>query len=161
MYALAAMLTSLFLLFAFIPPSQMADHIVVSKSHHTMTLLAHGQVIKTYRIAIGPAEGRKERQGDHKTPEGHYVIDAHNPHSTYHLSLHVSYPNGADRARAGAAHVPPGGDIMIHGLPAGTRALGPLQFMADWTDGCIAVSDAEIEEIYRLVPNGTPVDIGP
>jgi murein L,D-transpeptidase YafK len=146
---------------AVLPPAEQVDHIVVSKSHHTLALLAKGQTLHTYAVALGRAAGVKQQQGDHRTPEGHYVIDARNPHSGFHLALHVSYPNSADRAHALTLHQPPGGDVEIHGLAFGFGFLGRLQHIADWTDGCIAVTNSEIEEIYRLVPNGTPVDIAP
>ena len=126
----------------FLSPPVLADHLVVSKAKHTLTLYSHGAVLKTYNVALGRKPGAKEFQGDERTPEGHYVIDGHNPHSSFHVALHVSYPNAADRARAAAAHRPAGGDIMIHGLPPGAAAAGPLQHWADWTSGCVALSNA-------------------
>ncbi len=138
-----------------------ADRIVVTKSTHTLVLYSHGAVLRTYQVALGRASGPKQQQGDNRTPEGHYRIDAHNPHSSAHLSLHISYPNADDRARAMAAHRQPGGDIMIHGLPNGFGYLGGLHRATDWTFGCIAVTDEEMDEIYRLVPNNTPIDIEP
>jgi len=142
-------------------PEQLADQIVVVKSTHTMTLFAKGVPIHIYQVALGRAPGRKLQQGDHRTPEGHYFIDSRNPHSGFHLALHVSYPNADDRARSAAAHAPTGGDVMIHGLPPQFAFLGYLHRETDWTDGCIAVTDAEIEEIYRIVPNNTPIEIRP
>jgi murein L,D-transpeptidase YafK len=142
-------------------PTQLADHVVVSKSHHTLTLFAHGVALHTYTVALGRANGAKQQQSDHKTPEGHYVIDGRNPHSRFHVALHVSYPNASDRARAAKSHVSPGGDIEIHGVLPSINLLGQLQHAIDWTDGCIAVTNAEIDEIYRVVPNNTPVDIEP
>lgn len=153
------MLAALLLMFA--PGAEVVDHLVVLKAKHTLTLYSHGAVVKTYEVALGSRAGAKEVRGDHKTPEGHYVIDGHNPGSAYHLSLHISYPNAADRARAARMHRPAGGDVMIHGLPPGTAALGPFQHMDDWTWGCVALSNAEIEEVYKLVANGTPIDILP
>ncbi len=145
------------------PPAQktaeVADRILVRKSEHTLTLFSHNQVLHTYKVALGRAGGDKEFQGDHKTPVGLYSIDGKNPRSQYHLALHLSYPNAADRARAAAAHRPPGGDVEIHGLPPSAAYLGGLHRAVDWTDGCIAVTDAEVEEIYKLVPMGTPVEI--
>jgi len=139
-----------------------ADSIVVSKTQRKMELYSDGKVIKTYRIALGPnSVGPKTRQGDHRTPEGTYRIDAKNAHSRYHLALHVSYPDAKDRERARKLGVSPGGDIMIHGLPDQYAFLGPLHTKYDWTDGCIAVSNAEIEEIWKLVPVGTEVQINP
>lgn len=143
------------------PLTQQADRIVVSKSGHTLTLYAHKVAIHTYKVSLGRSAGAKRQQGDHRTPEGRYVIDGRNPHSAFHLALHISYPNADDRARAAAAHTAPGGDIMIHGLRNGLGIVGPLQRSFDWTDGCIAVTDAEIDEIYRAVPNNIPIDIQP
>ncbi len=143
-------------------PAEQADHIVVTKSTHTMVLYSHGAILRTYKVALGRGgSGPKEQQGDNRTPEGHYRIDAHNPHSSAHLSLHISYPSAEDRARALAAHRQPGGDIMIHGLPNGYGYIGALHRQSDWTYGCIAVTDEEMDEIYRLVPNQTAIDIEP
>ncbi len=94
-------------------------------------------------------------------PEGHYVIDARNAQSHYHKALHVSYPNPEDRRRAAKQGVAPGGDIMIHGLPNGLGAIGSAHLLHDWTAGCVAVTDAQIDEIWTLVPTGTPVEIRP
>jgi murein L,D-transpeptidase YafK len=141
---------------------QKADRIVVVKSNHTMTLLEKGRVLKVYKVALGRgAAGRKEREGDNKTPEGQYVIDQKNSRSRFHLALHISYPNVIDRKRAADARADPGGAIMIHGLENGLGWLGPVQHDVDWTEGCIAVSNAEIDEIWRLVPVGTPIEIKP
>lgn len=127
-----------------------------------MVLMQAGQVIKTYKIALGSAPvGPKMRQGDHRTPEGIYVIDSRNANSKFHRALHVSYPNAADRERARKLGVPPGGNIFIHGLPNGYGFIGAAHRARDWTDGCIAVTDQEIEEIWKLVGNGTPVEIRP
>ena len=160
---LAALLA--FTWYATRPPAsaatQLVDHIVVVKSTHTMTLFAKGVPIHIYQVALGRSSGRKLQQGDHRTPEGHYVIDSHNPHSAFHLSLHLSYPNGDDRARSAAAHAPTGGDVMIHGLAPQYAFLGYLHRETDWTDGCIAVTNTEMDEIYRIVPNNTPIEIRP
>ena len=127
-----------------------------------MELMHANQVIKTYKIALGGNPvGPKQREGDHRTPEGSYVIDRRNEHSKFHRSLHVSYPNAADREHARKLGVSPGGDIFIHGLPNGYGWIGAAHRAHDWTDGCIAVSDKEIEEIWDLVDNGTPVEIKP
>ncbi len=141
---------------------QKADRIVVVKSSHTMTLMANGRVLKVYKVALGRgSSGPKEREGDNKTPEGEYVIDQKNAKSRFHLALHVSYPNAVDKKRARRAGADPGGAIMIHGLPNGLGWLGPFQHNVDWTEGCIAVSNSEIEEIWRLVPVSTPIEIKP
>ena len=140
---------------ALAPAAQQADAIRVSKSERRMQLLRDGKVLRTYRIALGDAPvGHKRQQGDERTPEGDYTISFRNAKSRFHLSLRVSYPNAADRAQAAARGVDPGGDIMIHGNT-------PPGYTSDWTDGCIAVTDAEIEEIWRLVPVGTPIRIDP
>jgi len=140
----------------------MADRIVVHKKDRIMELMHNGQVLETYKIALGGQPlGGKTRQGDHRTPEGVYVIDRRNRHSQFHRSLHISYPNAADRQRAHLLGVAPGGDVFIHGLPNGYGWIGSAHRDRDWTDGCIAVTDQEIEEIWRLVPDGTPVEIRP
>lgn len=119
-------------------------------------------VVKSYRIALGGVpKGHKECQGDNRTPEGHYIIDSRNKSSKYHRSLHVSYPNPADIRAAKKRGCNPGGDIMIHGLPNGYGWTGASHTAIDWTLGCIAVTNKEIEEIWRLVPNGTPIEIKP
>ncbi len=139
-----------------------ADSILILKHDHLLELLADGKVIRTYKVALGSGGlARKERQGDGRTPEGRYVIDSRNVHSSYHKALHVSYPNAEDRKRAAALGVSPGGDIMIHGLPNGRGWIGPAHQTIDWTLGCIAVTDQEIDEIWNLVPLGTPVEIRP
>lgn len=137
------------------PAEQRIDAIHVDKSERRMELLRDGEVVRAYRVALGDApEGHKREQGDEKTPEGDYRIDFRNGQSRFHLSLRVSYPNVEDSAQAQARGVSPGGDIFIHG---GT----PPDNGRDWTDGCIAVTNAEIEEIWRLVPEGTPIRIDP
>ncbi len=139
-----------------------ADRIIVHKKSRTMELTHSGQVLKTYRIALGGAPvGPKTRQGDHRTPEGVYVIDRRNSQSQFHRSLHISYPNSEDKERARKLRVSPGGDIFIHGLPNGYGWVGAAHRAKDWTDGCVAVTDDEIEEIWLLVDNGTPVEILP
>ena len=139
-----------------------ADRIVVHKAQRTMELYSRGRIIKTYKIALGSnSTGPKTRRGDHRTPEGTYRVDAKNAHSRFHLALHVSYPDAQDRERAQKLGVDPGGDIMIHGLPDRYAYLGSLQSKYDWTDGCVAVSNAEIEEIWKLVPVGTVIEIKP
>ena len=127
-----------------------------------MTLLRDGKLLKTYKVALSTVpSGPKEREGDHKVPEGLYIIDAKNVHSKFHLALHVSYPNAADRERAGKLGVRPGGNIEIHGLGPNFGWVGSLHRQVDWTDGCIAVTNSEIEEIWPSVQVGTPVEILP
>jgi murein L,D-transpeptidase YafK len=139
-----------------------ADHVVVEKAARKLTLYRDGVALKSYRVALGfSPKGPKERQGDGRTPEGRYVIDRRNAQSQFHLSLHISYPDARDRARAAEAGVDPGGDIFIHGLPSGLGYLGAAFNLRDWTLGCIAVTNPEIEEIWAAVPNGTPIEIKP
>lgn len=139
-----------------------ADKIIILKSARTMTLLSGGKALKTYKVALGSVPvGPKQVEGDHKTPEGDYLIDAKNAHSQFHLSLHISYPSAADQQRARSMGSRPGGAIMIHGLARPFAYLGPLHRQTDWTDGCVAVTNAEIEEIWKLVPVGTRVEIRP
>jgi murein L,D-transpeptidase YafK len=139
-----------------------ADEIVIVKSQRTLTLLRRGKALKTYKVALGGQPlGAKTQLGDERTPEGSYTIDRRNARSQFHLALHISYPNPADRERAKDLGVDPGGDIMIHGLPPAWAFLGPLHRQSDWTLGCVAVTDAEIEEIWKMVPNGARVEIRP
>jgi murein L,D-transpeptidase YafK len=139
-----------------------ADAILILKKEHRMELLADGKVIRTYNVALGQGGlPPKQREGYALTPEGHYVIDAKYEHSKYHKALHVSYPNPADRRRAARQGVPPGGAIMVHGLPNGKSWVGARHRLFDWTLGCIAVTDEEIDEVFTLVPVGTPVEIRP
>jgi murein L,D-transpeptidase YafK len=144
------------------PAQPKADHIVVLKSERKLILMHDGKPLKTYRVSLGGEPvGPKTRRGDHKTPEGTYTIDRRNVHSQYHKALHVSYPAASDVAHAHQLHASPGGDIMIHGLPNGWGWLGGGHLAHDWTDGCIAVTDEEIDEIWKLVPDGTPIEIKP
>ena len=139
-----------------------ADRILIEKKERRLTLLSKGEVLKTYKIALGGnPNGPKERQGDNKTPEGTYIIDSRNKDSQYHLALHISYPNEKDKKRARELGVSPGGDIMIHGIKNGYSGIGSSHAEVDWTKGCIAVTDQEIEEIDRLAPAGTIVEIRP
>lgn len=141
---------------------QKADVILVLKKDHVMELMAKGKVIRTYKVALGQGGlAAKQREGDARTPEGHYVIDAKYDHSKYHKALHVSYPSAEDRRRAARMGVSPGGAIMIHGLPNGKGWVGARHRLFDWTLGCIAITDEEIDEVWTLVPVGTPVEIRP
>ena len=148
--------------FAYALQKVTTDTILIEKKARRLTLFAKGEVLKTYRIALGGnPDGPKERQGDNKTPEGTYVIDSRNKNSRYHQSLHISYPNESDKKRAKELGVSPGGDIMIHGIKNGYSWVGDAHADVDWTKGCIAVTDEEIDEIFTLVPNGTIVEIRP
>jgi murein L,D-transpeptidase YafK len=141
---------------------QKADSVLILKKDHLLELLAGGKVIRTYKVALGQGGlAPKQQEGDGRTPEGHYIIDARNAASHYHRALHVSYPNLEDRSRAARLGVSPGGAIMIHGLPQGEGWIGAAHRLKDWTLGCIAVTDDEIDEIWNLVPIGTPVEIRP
>ena len=139
-----------------------ADRVVVDKSARTLTLLRNGSALKTYRVSLGGAPiGPKRQEGDERTPEGIYRLDARNPRSSAHLSLHISYPDSGDVARARAQGVPPGGLIMVHGITNGFGWAGRLHRLVDWTDGCVAVTNREMDEIWRAVPLGTPIEIRP
>lgn len=143
------------------PKNQKADRIVIVKSAHTMTLMSGGHAIKTYKVALGDPVAPKTQIGDKKTPEGVYFIDAKNPQSQFHRALHLSYPNASDRERARELGVRPGGDIVIHGLPRQYAWMGAAHRSIDWTTGCIAVTNPEIDEIWAEVEVGTPVEIRP
>lgn len=141
-----------------LPDDLKAEKLVVYKGDRRMELWADSELVKTYQISLGGNPiGHKQREGDSRTPEGLYYINDRNPNSGYHLNLGISYPNKADRKRPGK----PGGDIKIHGLKNGQGWIGKFQRWRDWTDGCIAVTDVEIEELYRVVPNGTPIYLNP
>jgi murein L,D-transpeptidase YafK len=139
-----------------------ADSIVVEKSSRRLSLFRRGARVRTYLVALGQQPvGDKVRIGDKRTPEGLFHIEARNPRSRFHLALRISYPDAAHRARARALGVSPGGDIMIHGLPRRQAFVGAAHRDFDWTEGCIAVTNEEIEEIWGAVPVGTPIHIKP
>jgi len=139
-----------------------ADSIVVEKAKRTLTLYQAGFPVRTYAVALGKdPTGDKQRIGDGRTPEGLFRIDFKNPQSKYHMALHISYPDAAHIQRARALGVSTGGDIMIHGLPPAFKDYGAAHREFDWTEGCIAVTDEEIEEIWRAVPQGAPIQIKP
>lgn len=145
-----------------IPVGTTVDRIVIDKSARTLTVFHDHVVVKTYKVALGRnPQGRKQQEGDGRTPEGSYVIDSRKRDSAFHRALHISYPNAEDQRRARGRGVSPGGAIMIHGLPNGREGLGKAHVKRDWTDGCIAVTNEEIEELWRVVSNGTPVLIKP
>ena len=136
------------------------DYLIVDKSERLMVAYAAGQPVKAWRgLQLGDApEGHKQFEGDERTPEGRYTIEGRNPGSKYHLSLKVSYPSVDDRAFARAQGRSPGGDIFLHGQP---NAMPFGRMPGDWTDGCIALSNDEIEELWRIVPDGTVIEIRP
>lgn len=142
--------------------TRFADEIVVYKSKRVMYLLNKGHVIRKYRIALGQNPvGHKLQWGDNRTPEGKYKIDLKNGKSAYHLSLRISYPDATDADVAASLDVNPGDWIMIHGLPNGRTAKSVQHPTKDWTNGCIAVTDQEIREIWKMVDIGTPISIWP
>jgi len=145
-----------------LPYDAVADRILVEKAARKLTLFLNGRALKSYSVALGRAPvGAKECEGDQRTPEGIYTVDFHKPDSDYHRALHISYPEQRDIDRAAAEGVSAGSDIMIHGLPNGRGWIGRFHRRVDWTLGCVAVTDFEIEEIYRAVPDGTPIELRP
>ena len=142
-------------------PPPMVDRVEVYKARHEMRLLNSGVLVKKYRVALGRQIGKKEHAGDNRTPEGSYVIDFVKRHSVYHQALHISYPNQADFQQAALRGERPGGNIMIHGLAAETPMALRMHELFDWTRGCIAVTNREIEELAKLVKPGTPIVIYP
>ena len=145
-----------------LPPDARVDSLVVQKSQRTLLAYSKGSLLRTYRVSLGrDPVGPKQRQGDRRTPEGRYFIDAHNPNSSYHRALHVSYQSPGDTARAHAAGYDPGGEIMVHGIRNGLGWIGRAHLLVDWTVGCVAMTDPEIDELYRIVPDGTPIDLRP
>jgi murein L,D-transpeptidase YafK len=145
-----------------LPPAIQADRLVVHKAERTLTLYWHGAKLKSYRVALGGQPvGAKAARGDQRTPEGLYTATKRRKETAFHAALELSYPNGDDLARAKAAGVPAGGGIEIHGLREGFDWVGSAHVLFDWTDGCIAVTNADIDELVRAVPDGTPVEILP
>lgn len=138
-----------------------ADRVLIEKSDRTLTLYSKGTVLRTYLVALGRTSGAKEREGDGKTPDGVYRVVEHKRDSAFHRALRLSYPETKDLTRARVLGVNPGSDIMIHGLQNGLGWIGRLQHKVDWTAGCIAVTDPEIEQIYDAVRDGTVVEIRP
>lgn len=144
------------------PVTRSADHIIVRKAMHRMTLVREGRALRTYRVALGRGGiGPKLRAGDDKVPEGVYRITGRNDRSAFHLSLRIGYPTPQQVREARSRGLDAGGDIMIHGLRNGFGWIGSAHRAMDWTAGCIAVTNGEIEEIWRLVPDGTIIEIDP
>jgi murein L,D-transpeptidase YafK len=138
------------------------DRVVVKKSERQLVLMHGGNVVRAYHISLGlNPVGQKERSGDFRTPEGSYRVERRNPRSDFFLSLKVSYPNPLDLKRARAHHWDTGGSIMIHGLPNTLKHEPEYYESHDWTDGCIAVSNADMTEIWMLTPDDVPIDIRP
>jgi murein L,D-transpeptidase YafK len=145
-----------------LPADARADRVIVMKKDRTLTLMNRDKVLKVYKVALGgDPVGPKRMEGDHRTPEGTYILDRRNSKSKYYRSIHISYPSVEDRERAHNLGVSPGGDVMVHGLPNGFGWLGASHRAQDWTDGCIAVTDQEMDEIWNAVPDGTPIEIKP
>jgi murein L,D-transpeptidase YafK len=138
------------------------DRIVVYKHERKLLLLSHGREVRSYKVALGSeAVGPKTRQGDHRTPEGIYVLDRRNPNSHFYKAFHISYPNSKDLAAAKKLGVSPGSDIMLHGLGKQYAWVGKAHVLHDWTDGCVAVTNEEMDEMWKMVQIGTPIEIKP
>jgi murein L,D-transpeptidase YafK len=143
-------------------PVAAVDRIVVYKHERKLVLQFRGKELKSYRVALGGEPvGPKTRQGDHRTPEGSYVLDSRNPNSRFHKAFHISYPSAKDITAAKKLGVAPGGDIMLHGLPKEYAWVGKTHTLHDWTDGCIAITNEEMDEVWKIVRVGTPIDIKP
>ncbi|MCL1059131.1 MULTISPECIES: murein L,D-transpeptidase family protein [Shewanella] len=142
--------------------SDKADLVVVTKSTASLSLLSQGKIFKSYRIAMGDNPvGHKLTEGDQRTPEGRYLLDYKKSDSAYYRSIHISYPNDEDKLRADALGIQPGGQIMIHGENPHSN-LSPKEAQNyNWTDGCIAVTNAEMDELWRAIDAGTPIEIWP
>ena len=138
------------------------DEIIVDKSDRRLHLITEGQIVRSYTISLGSCPiGAKTQQGDKKTPEGRYVIDWRNSESRYYRSFHISYPDQSDREKARQRGVDPGGMIMILGLPDSATEDGEGYIGMDWTDGCIALTNEEIDQLWKSVKDGTPIEIVP
>jgi len=143
-----------------LPAGTKADSIIIEKSTRKLSLVVAGSVVKTYEVSLGRNPfGPKEREGDRKTPEGSHRIVEHFRPSAFHRALRLSYPERRDLERARAQGILPGSDIMIHGIRNGFGFIGKIHLLRDWTAGCIAVRNSEIEELWDAVPDGTPVEI--
>ena len=141
-----------------------ADRVLVDKSEHTLTVLSKGKVLAVYQAGFGVyPDGPKERQGDRKTPEGKYVLDYKNPNSAYYRSIHISYPDKADRERARRGGYNPGGDIMVHGQPSDPDIVRAVARWPndDWTDGCISLSNTDMKAFWEMVRVPVPIEIRP
>jgi len=145
-----------------LPEGTVIDRVEVRKDERVMRLMKGGRSLREYRIALGrcPA-GPKRCEGDGRTPEGGYTLDYRNPKSRFFLSYHISYPEPRDRRMADSLGCMPGGHIMIHGAAPGHAFFGRLYSYVDWTNGCIAITNPEMAEFWRVVPVGTPITIYP
>ena len=166
-FLIAVVLVGCALIYNYIPEQKLpadskVDLLVVHKSQHELMAYSKGKLLKTYQIALGDAPvGHKEFEGDEKTPEGFYIIDAKNDKSGYHKNLGISYPNEKDRAHAKMLGISPGGDIKIHGIRNGLGIIDKFQRFINWTNGCIALTNSEINELYASVAVGTTIEIQP
>jgi murein L,D-transpeptidase YafK len=159
---LAALLPALAISFAEARAAEIVDFVRVDKSERRLALMSKGEVLRSYAVALGGNPvGHKRQEGDERTPEGRYVLDWRNANSCCMRSFHISYPNAADEAAARQLGVDPGGMIMVHGQVNGFGWWGWLTQLFDWTDGCIAVADEDMREIWDMVPAGTPIEINP
>jgi len=142
--------------------AEQADSVVVNKSDSRLYLLRDGKRLAGFRVALGgEPKGHKQEEGDERTPEGKYVLDSKNAKSNYYKAIHISYPNEKDRAAARIKGVDPGGLIMIHGQRNGWGWLAPVIQWFDWTDGCIALSNKDMDVVWNAVAVGTPIEITP
>jgi murein L,D-transpeptidase YafK len=145
-----------------LPQGTKADLVIVRKAARRLELYQQGALLKSYAVSLGRHPyGNKQQQGDGRTPEGEYRLDYRKPDSSFHRALHISYPGPAEVAKARSRGVDPGGAVMIHGMKNGLGWLGRLHLAVDWTDGCVAVTDQEMDEIWRAVPDGTKIVLEP
>ncbi len=141
---------------------QIADSVLVIKSESRLYLMREGRELASFKVAFGSnPKGHKQQQGDERTPEGHYILDHKNPYSKYYKSIHISYPNAQDRANAKKRGVDPGGDIMIHGQANGYERFSFIAQLFNWTNGCIALSNSDMDVVWHAVIPGTPIEIRP
>ena len=139
-----------------------ADSVVIEKSSRKLHLIQDGEAFRTFKIALGIRPvGDKKQEGDFKTPEGRYTLDRRNPNSDFFLSIHVSYPDSGDRREAAELGVSPGGAIMIHGQPNAPSRSEAYYRTQDWTNGCIAVSNSDMIDIWLMTGENTPIEIRP
>ncbi len=138
------------------------DLVIVNKSAASLSLMIKGEEVRRYRIAMGDRPiGHKQQEGDQRTPEGRYILDYKKPDSAYYRAIHISYPNEEDKLRAEALGINPGGQIMIHGQNPNSSLTPDEAQLLNWTDGCIALKNEEIDELWRFVDIGTPIEIWP
>lgn len=162
-HAVSALTCALVLLFAASAlGAEKADHVLVVKSERRLYLMKGDKVLAAYPVTLGAEpKGHKQQQGDERTPEGHYLLDSKNANSKFYKSIHISYPNAQDRENATKRGVLPGGDIMIHGMPNRWGWTSPVLQLFPWTDGCIALRDKDMDEVWAAVDVGTPIEIRP